>query len=182
MADQAGSLYQSSTSGPSGRTIIGFVASYLFSYLVLGFFLVLEHVYSGRAYQVYVEPLSGDPGYFDVNRPDAGPYIIVVTLMLFLPVVLSGFLLGWITGRRSVALAILLAVLYAFTGLMVTVWGLPFRNLVGWDIPSDEPVRPVMTYYIGYLALLSLACTLPAAYLASRIRNRVSPVSKQRTA
>ncbi len=182
MADRAGSLYQSSSAGPSGRTIVGFVASYMFSYLLLGFFLVLERVYAGRAYGVYVEPLFGNPGYMDVNRPFDGPYIIVVTLMLFVPVAVGGLMVGWITGRRSLALAFLLAVLYVFTGLMVTVWGLPFSNLVGWDIPSDEPIRPVMTYYLGYLALVSIACAVPAAYLASRIRNRVSPISKQRTA
>ena len=47
MADQTRSLVRSSTSGPSGRTIIAFNAEYLCSYLLLGLFLVLEELYSG---------------------------------------------------------------------------------------------------------------------------------------
>lgn len=178
MADRTGSPYQSSTSGPSGRTIVGFVASYLFSLFLLGLFLVLEQVYAGRAYQAY----TGAPGIMYIDRPHDGLYVIIVTLILFVPVAFGGLMLGWITGRRSVAPAILLAVLYVVTGLMATLWEFPSSVLVGWDVPHEDRVTSVLSYYAGYLTVLSLACTVPAAYLASRIRNRAFPISKQRTA
>ncbi len=185
MADRTGSLFQSSTTGPSGRTIVAFVASYVLSYLLLGLFLVLEQVYSGRVYQVYTPPIydiPGNviPGVFSIDRPHDGPYIIVVTLMMFLPVLLSGFLLGWITGRRSVRLVIFLVVLYVFPGLMLALWDFPSSAMVGWDVPSDESITPVLTYYMAYLTLICSVVSIPAAYLASRIRNRISPISQQR--
>lgn len=182
MADRTGSLFQSSTTGPSGRTIVAFVASYVFSYLLLGLFLVLEQVYAGRVYQVYTPPIHDIPGVFSIDRPHDGPYVIVVTLMMFLPVALSGFLLGWIRGRRSVGLVILLASLYVFPGLMLALWDFPSRVLIGWDVPSDESITPVLTYYIGYLTLISSGISIPAAYLASRIRNRIFPISQPRAA
>jgi hypothetical protein len=173
MADWTGSLYQPSTAGPSGRTIVGLVASYLASYLLLGFFLVLEQIYAGRAYQA----TTGAPGMDYIDRPHDGLYVIIVTLMMFVPVVVGGLMLGWITGRRSVAPAILLAVLYVITGLVGALWEFPSSVLVGWDVPHEDTITPVLSYYAGYLILLSTACTVSAAYLASRIRNRVSPVS-----
>lgn len=168
MADRTGPLFQSSTAGPSGRTIVGLVASYVFSLVLLGLFLVLEQMYSGA------------PGMVYSNRPDDGLYVIVVTLMLFVPVAAGGLMLGWITTRRSVASAILLAVLYVVTGVMGTLWEFPSSDLVGWDIPHEDIITSVLSYYAGYLILLSTACAVPAAYLASRIRNRISPISQRR--
>ena len=130
MADQTRSLVRSSTSGPSGRTIVSFVASYLCSYVLLGLFLVLEQVHSRHAFGVYVDPLFGNPAYIDVTRPYDGLYVMAVSLMLFAPVAFGGFLLGWISGRRSVELAILLAFLYVFPGLMLALWDFPSSSLV----------------------------------------------------
>jgi hypothetical protein len=99
---------------------------------------------------------------------------MAVSLMLFAPVAFGGFLLGWISGRRSVELAILLAFLYVFPGLMLALWDFPSSSLVGWDVPSDESARSLLTLYLAYLTMLSSVGTVPAAYLASRIRNRIS--------
>lgn len=171
MADRTGPLVQPGISGPSGRTIVGFIGSYMFSYLLLGLFLVLEQMYAAHAYQAF----TGAPGIMYIDRPRDGLYVIILTLMLFIPVALGGLMLGWITGRRSFLLASLLTVLYIGTGLIMTIWELPFTALAGWDIPSDEPYRLELGYYAIYLTALSLACTVPAAYIGSRIRNMVSP-------
>lgn len=172
MADRTGSLYQSSTSGPSGRTIVGLVASYLASYLLLGLFLVLERVYAAK---VFIDPISGS-----ISRTFDGPYLIFLTVMFFVPVVFGGMVIGWITGRRSLRSVFLLACLYVATALLPAsnhhpIDGSGLSSLAGGTSGSLR-----LWLIFGYLVGFSFVSAMPMAYLASRTRNRVSPISQRR--
>jgi len=162
---------QRSHNGPRNRAIVGIVASYLLSYLMLGLFQLLEYLYADQA---LVDPVSGA-----IFRPYEGPYITVVTLSLYVPLVFAGMVLGWIVGDRPLVPALVVAVLYVLTGLMGITMSDPGMILLGWDVPPERssplertafPLKE--TVYGGYLIALSVASILPATYLASRIRNR----------
>ena len=96
---------------------------------------------------------TGAPDIMYIDRPREGLYVIIVTLMLFVPVAFRGFLFGWISDRRSVALAILLAFLFVLPGLMLALWDFPSSSLDGWDVPSDESATSLLTLYLAYLTI-----------------------------
>lgn len=172
MADRTGSLVQSSTTGPSGRTIIAFVASYVFSYLLLGLFLVLEQVYAAK---VFIDPLSGD-----ISRTFDGPYLIVLTVMFFVPVVFGGIVIGWITGRRSLIPVFLLACLYVATALLPASNHHPIDGSGLSSLAGSTSGSLRLWLIFGYLVGFSFVSAMPTVYLAGRIRNRISPVSQRR--
>jgi hypothetical protein len=80
---------------------------------------------------------------------------------------------------RPLVPALLVAVLYAVTGLMVITGSDPSMNLLGWNVPPQrsKPLERTAfpleeTAYACYLIGLSIGSILPAAYIAGRIRNR----------
>jgi hypothetical protein len=75
-------------SGPRDRTIVGLVVGYLLSYLMPGLFQLAGHFYAMREY-IAPFPAGG------ISYPDDGPYIIVFTVSLFVPLALGGTVLGW---------------------------------------------------------------------------------------